>query len=124
LHEKGQKAVWMIRFAAISIISLVIVTAPTTSNKNKPKVSFAQVQPIFKKLIDLKNNLDTVMYNAVDELKEKSPKTADIYARTKTPYSILKKLVDNVVKVDIWLMDSTTHCSLNTLLALPIVVLK
>jgi len=49
LHEKGQKAVWMMRFAVISILSLVIVTAPTTSNKNKPKVSFAQVQPIFKK---------------------------------------------------------------------------
>jgi ppGpp synthetase/RelA/SpoT-type nucleotidyltranferase/predicted ABC-type ATPase len=57
-------------------------------------VDKVRLQPIFKKLIDLKNNLNTVMYNAVDELKEKSPKTADIYARTKTPYSILKKLVD------------------------------
>ena len=34
------------------------------------------------------------MYDAVDTLDEKAPKGADIYARTKTPYSILKKLVE------------------------------
>ena len=34
------------------------------------------------------------MYDAVDTLDEKAPSNADIYARTKTPYSILKKLVE------------------------------
>ena len=48
LHEKGQKAVWMIPFAAIAIISLAIVTAPVSNKKYNQKVSFVQVQPIIK----------------------------------------------------------------------------
>ncbi len=50
LHEKGQQARWMIPFAAIALIALVIVTAPHSSlnSGNKSAVTFAQVQPIIK----------------------------------------------------------------------------
>jgi uncharacterized membrane protein len=50
LYEKGQKQGWLIPFAIISIIALVIVTAPTQkkSGKNMPPVSFLSVQPIFQ----------------------------------------------------------------------------
>ncbi len=50
LHEKGKNLFYLLPLAAIGIISLVIVTAPVkTDYKNSPKVSFAEVQPIFKK---------------------------------------------------------------------------
>jgi uncharacterized membrane protein len=50
LYEKGQRLNWLIPFAIISIISLVIVTAPTPkiSPKDLPPVSFLSVQPIFQ----------------------------------------------------------------------------
>jgi ppGpp synthetase/RelA/SpoT-type nucleotidyltranferase len=65
-----------------------------TNKKKKNTVEPVELAPIIEKLITLKNKLDNSMYKAVDELKEKSPKTANIYARTKTPYSIIKKLID------------------------------
>lgn len=50
LHEKGQHAAWMIPFAVIALIALIIVTAPvSTSKKSTKPVAFSQVQPIFKK---------------------------------------------------------------------------
>lgn len=49
LHEKGQHAAWMIPFAVIALIALVIITAPTpSSRKSSAPVAFSQVQPIFK----------------------------------------------------------------------------
>jgi len=49
LHEKGQKAVWMIPFATIAIIALIIVTAPAKfDSKNNTPVQFNEVQQIFK----------------------------------------------------------------------------
>lgn len=49
LHEKGQKAVWMIPFATIAILALIIVTAPAKfSSKNSAPVKFSEVQQIFK----------------------------------------------------------------------------
>lgn len=66
---------------------------PTDPSK-QGKVESVALQPVFKKLIELKEKLNNVMYKAVDDLQRKAPKTADIYARTKTPYSIVKKLVD------------------------------
>lgn len=66
---------------------------PTDPSK-QGKVESVALQPVFKKLIELKEKLNSVMYKAVDDLQRKAPKTADIYARTKTPYSIVKKLVD------------------------------
>ena len=65
------------------------------NNKNRKKtVEDIQLAPIINNLLTLKTKLDSSMNVAVNELKEKSPKTANIYARTKTPYSIIKKLVD------------------------------
>ena len=64
-------------------------------NKNKKgKVEEIELKNTFDKLLGVKAELDDIMYDAVDTLDEKAPKGADIYARTKTPYSILKKLVE------------------------------
>jgi uncharacterized membrane protein len=52
LYEKGMYAVWIIPFAVVALVAIVLVTAPTT-NKNSAKnlipVSFSQVQPVFLK---------------------------------------------------------------------------
>lgn len=48
LHEKGQKAVWMIPFATIAILALIIVTAPAKfKGKDNTPVKFSEVQTIF-----------------------------------------------------------------------------
>jgi len=47
----------------------------------------------FKKVLNTKNELDDTMQGFVDELKKTAPSTSKIYARTKTPFSILNKLV-------------------------------
>lgn len=60
----------------------------------KNKVEQVELKDTFDKLLSVKAELDDVMYDAVDTLDKKAPKDADIYARTKTPYSILKKLVE------------------------------
>lgn len=48
LHEKGVYAKWMLPFAAVSLLALVIITAPENKNKKMPPVSFSEVQPIIK----------------------------------------------------------------------------
>jgi len=58
------------------------------------KVEGVELRKTFDKLLGVKAELDEIMYDAVETLDEKAPKGADIYARTKTPYSILKKLVE------------------------------
>jgi ppGpp synthetase/RelA/SpoT-type nucleotidyltranferase len=64
-------------------------------NKNKKgTVEQVELKETFTKLLKVKAELDSVMYSAIDKIDDKAPKDADIYARTKTPYSILKKLVD------------------------------
>jgi len=60
----------------------------------KARVEEISLEETFRKLIEVKGELDTIMYEAVDTLDKKSPIGADIYARTKTPYSIIKKLVE------------------------------
>jgi ppGpp synthetase/RelA/SpoT-type nucleotidyltranferase len=60
----------------------------------KNKVEQVELRETFDKLLDVKAELDDIMNNAVKTLDEKAPKGADIYARTKTPYSIIKKLVE------------------------------
>jgi len=62
--------------------------------RKKNKVEQVELKDTFDKLLSVKAELDDVMYDAVDTLDKKAPKDADIYARTKTPYSILKKLVE------------------------------
>ena len=58
------------------------------------QVEQVELRKTFDKLLGVKAELDEIMYDAVETLDEKAPKGADIYARTKTPYSILKKLVE------------------------------
>ncbi len=49
MHEKGQHAVWMIPFATVALIALVIVTAPVKSTRtSSAPVSFTEVMPIFQ----------------------------------------------------------------------------
>ena len=66
---------------------------PLKSEKNQ-KVEQVELKETFDKLLDVKSELDGIMKDAVKTLDEKAPKGADIYARTKTPYSIIKKLVE------------------------------
>ena len=66
---------------------------PLDSTK-RGKVEQVELKNTFDKLLSVKAELDDIMYDAVDTLDKKAPKDADIYARTKTPYSILKKLVE------------------------------
>lgn len=52
LHEKGQHARWIIPFAVISLLAIIIITAPSSnkfSGKNSAPVSFLQVQPVIQK---------------------------------------------------------------------------
>lgn len=51
LYEKGMYAKWIIPFATVAMLSLVIVTAPKQkkSAKDMPAVSFTEVQPVFQK---------------------------------------------------------------------------
>lgn len=45
------------------------------------------------KLVELKKTMDAEMYNFITELKRFSPKGSRIEARTKTPFSIVNKLI-------------------------------
>jgi ppGpp synthetase/RelA/SpoT-type nucleotidyltranferase len=63
-------------------------------SKKRGKVEQVELRETFDKLLKVKGELDTIMNKAVDTLDKKAPKNADIYARTKTPYSIIKKLVE------------------------------
>ena len=67
---------------------------PRKAVKNKKTIEQVQFNQTFEKLLDLKSGLDATMHETVGKLKVLAPKDADIYARTKTPYSILKKLVE------------------------------
>ena len=58
----------------------------------KGNVEGSNLSESLTKLIDLKDKLDDTMYETVDKLAKFSP-TADVYARTKTPFSIINKLV-------------------------------
>jgi uncharacterized membrane protein len=50
LYEKGRQALYLILFAFAGLISLIIITAPSTRNiKYSKPVSFAEVQPVFQK---------------------------------------------------------------------------
>jgi ppGpp synthetase/RelA/SpoT-type nucleotidyltranferase len=66
---------------------------PLKKNK-KTTVEEVMFSETFEKLLEIKKELDGVMNQTIKELDKKAPKNAEIYARTKTPFSILKKLVD------------------------------
>lgn len=55
------------------------------------ELKFAQV---FERLLRTKKSLDKIMRAAIEELKRISPVGSTIYARTKTPYSIVSKLIN------------------------------
>lgn len=55
------------------------------------ELKFAQV---FERLIKMKTSLNKIMNAAVDKLKKISPVGSTIVARTKTPYSIISKLIN------------------------------
>ena len=62
---------------------------------DKNRVEQLSFPKIFDSLLDTKGKLDSTMYDAVDKLKKITPDGGKIYARTKTPYSIINKLIDS-----------------------------
>tara|TARA_B100000963_G_scaffold8974_3_gene7090 strand:- start:3050 stop:4339 length:1290 start_codon:yes stop_codon:yes gene_type:complete len=62
---------------------------------DKEKTGYVEASPLSESitnLIDLKESLDETMYDTVDKIVAFSP-GSDVYARTKTPFSIINKLV-------------------------------
>jgi len=57
------------------------------------KVDSPSLSSAMDYLINLKGTMDENMYSFVNDLKSVAPNNSKIYARTKTPYSILNKLV-------------------------------
>lgn len=62
--------------------------------KGKGKVEQIPLAKTFKKVLDTKKDLDSAMYTALDKIKGVTSNSARVYARTKTPYSIVNKLVE------------------------------
>lgn len=62
---------------------------------DKSRVEQLSFPKVFDTLLDTKKKLDSTMYDAVSKLKKITPDGGKIYARTKTPYSIINKLVDS-----------------------------
>jgi ppGpp synthetase/RelA/SpoT-type nucleotidyltranferase len=60
----------------------------------KDTVEQVQFSQTFDNLLDLKNELDATMGVAIRKLDDTAPEGAKIYARTKTPFSIIKKMVE------------------------------
>ena len=58
------------------------------------KVEELKFSQVFEKLLRTKKALDNIMRAAIAKLKVISPVGSTIYARTKTPYSIVNKLVN------------------------------
>lgn len=65
---------------------------PQNSNVSE-KIDSPSLSSSMEFLLNLKNSMDENMYSFVDDLKSVAPDNSKIYARTKTPYSILNKLV-------------------------------
>lgn len=67
---------------------------PLTKGKTSSTVEKVELHKTFDQLLDLKADLEKTMNTAVDKLDKVAPKGSEIYARTKTPFSIVKKLVE------------------------------
>jgi len=65
---------------------------PLDKNR-KERIDEPTITTGIKNLISLKKSLDSTMYSFIDELKDIAPNKSKIYARTKTPYSVLDKLI-------------------------------
>jgi ppGpp synthetase/RelA/SpoT-type nucleotidyltranferase len=64
-----------------------------TKKGDKKSVEQLELAKTFKGLLETKENLDTDLNQFVDKLKEEAPKNSVIYGRTKTPFSIINKLI-------------------------------
>jgi uncharacterized membrane protein len=97
LYEKGIYVKWIIPFATVAILALVIVTAPKQrkSAKELPPVSFLQVQPIFqKRCINCHSSKPTddvnviapngIMFDTPDEIKKHADRILVRAVQTKT----------------------------------------
>lgn len=62
-------------------------------NTKTGKVEPSSRANTFTDILALKADLDKSMHQAVEKINKKVPSGADIYARTKTPFSIMDKLV-------------------------------
>jgi ppGpp synthetase/RelA/SpoT-type nucleotidyltranferase len=62
--------------------------------KIKETVEQVKLQEVFDNILKTKKEMQTKMQKTVKELTKIAPKGSTIYARTKTPYSILNKLVN------------------------------
>lgn len=75
--------------------SIPNVDDPNPTRKgDKETIEQVKLSDVFERLLNVKEGLDTRMERVVDDMKKKSPKGSKIYARTKTPYSIVSKLVN------------------------------
>jgi ppGpp synthetase/RelA/SpoT-type nucleotidyltranferase len=61
--------------------------------KNNELIDTPSITTGIKSLISLKKSLDSTMFSFIDDLKNVAPDNSKIYARTKTPYSVLDKLI-------------------------------
>jgi hypothetical protein len=59
----------------------------------KKRIDEPTITTGIKNLILLKKSLDSTMYSFIEDLKNVAPNKSKIYARTKTPYSVLDKLI-------------------------------
>jgi hypothetical protein len=59
----------------------------------KERIDEPTITTGIKNLISLKKSLDSTMYSFIEDLKNVAPNNSKIYARTKTPYSVLDKLI-------------------------------
>ncbi len=97
LYEKGIYAKWIIPFATIALIALIIVTAPPRKKfaKELPMVSFTQVQPIIQKRCTNchsskpSDNVNVIapngiMFDTPDEIKKHAERILVRAVQTKT----------------------------------------
>jgi hypothetical protein len=68
---------------------------PLKVGKEKGTVEQVQLSKTFKKVLDVKQDLNIELNNFINKLRQTAPAESVIYGRTKTPYSILNKLVDS-----------------------------
>jgi len=92
--EKFEKSRYKAVFGDYDNDGLPNLDDPNPTKKgDKHSVEERRITDSIAELLNIKNNLDNTMYSAVDDIAKISPKDAVIYARTKTPYSIIQKLI-------------------------------
>jgi ppGpp synthetase/RelA/SpoT-type nucleotidyltranferase len=64
-------------------------------NQDTQSIEQVKFSNTFNKVLDTKKNLDVELDKFVTKLRNSTTSTEKIYARTKTPFSILNKLVDS-----------------------------